>query len=123
MTSIATTATIPASPLGRVQRSQVQRGQVRLTRRGRVVVVLAALVLTLVVGIALSGVSSASEEAGAAPATEVVVVNEGDTLWGIAAEVAEDGEVRSMITEIRELNDLDSSVVTLGQKIHVPVAG
>ncbi|WP_170970193.1 LysM peptidoglycan-binding domain-containing protein [Nocardioides jishulii] len=113
MTSIATHATIPASPLG----------QVRLTRRGRVVVVLAALVLALVVGIALSGVSSASEEAGAARATEVVVVNEGDTLWGIAAEVAEDGEVRSMITEIRELNDLDSSVVTLGQKIHVPVAG
>lgn len=118
MTSIATAATIPAPQL-----VQGQRRQVRLTRRGRVVVVLAALVLALVVGIALSGVSSASEEAGAAPATEVVVINEGDTLWGIAAEVAEDGQVRSMVTEIRELNDLDSSVVTLGQKIHVPVAG
>ncbi|QCC78085.1 LysM peptidoglycan-binding domain-containing protein [Nocardioides daphniae] len=68
------------------------------------------------------GVSSASEEAGAPQATEVVVVNEGDTLWGIAAGVAEEGEVRAMVSEIRELNNLDSSVVTLGQEIHVPVA-
>lgn len=112
MTSIAT------API-----AQAPCSQVRLTRRGRVVVVLAALVLVLVVGIALGGVSSATEEAGAPQATEVVVVNEGDTLWGIAAEVADDGAVRSMVTEIRELNNLESSVVTLGQEIHVPVAG
>ncbi|GGD22270.1 LysM peptidoglycan-binding domain-containing protein [Nocardioides daphniae] len=113
MTSIATASTVTAA---------APRGQVRLTRRGRVVVVLAALLLALVVGVALGGVSSASEEAGAPQATEVVVVNEGDTLWGIAAGVAEEGEVRAMVSEIRELNNLDSSVVTLGQEIHVPVA-
>lgn len=113
MTSIATASTVTAV---------APRGQVRLTRRGRVVVVLAALLLALVVGVALGGVSSASEEAGAQQATEVVVVNEGDTLWAIAAEVADEGEVREMVSEIRELNNLDSSVVNLGQEIHVPVA-
>lgn len=112
-----TTIHAAARPVGAVQ------SQVRLTRRGRVVVLLAVLLVALVASIALGGGSMATGEAGERPATEVVVVNEGDTLWGIASSVAEEGEVRSMVHEIRELNDLDSSVVALGQKLHVPVLG
>lgn len=108
----------PASDAGRVS-----SGQVRLTRRGRVVVVLTVLLVALLAFVALGGGSMATSEAGERPATEVVVVNEGDTLWDIAASVAEDGQVRSMVHEIRELNNLDSSVVALGQKLHVPAAG
>lgn len=105
-----------------VERRPAAAGQVRLTRRGRVVVLLAVLLVALVMGVVLGGGSMATEEAGQRPATDVVVVNEGDTLWGIAAAVAEDGEVRSMVHEIRELNNLESSVVSLGQEIHVPAA-
>lgn len=117
--SVRTTTTARPAVSGGQGRPE---GQVRLTRRGRLVVLVAVLAVAFLVSIALGGGSMATEEPGERPATEVVVVNEGDTLWGIASTVAEDGRVRSMVHEIRELNDLDSSVVSLGQKIHVPVA-
>lgn len=109
----------PATATGPVSTS----GQVRLTRRGRIVVLATVLLVAFAALIAFGGGSMATEEPGERPATQVVVVNEGDTLWDIAAAVAEDGQVRSMVHEIREINNLDSSVVALGQKLHVPAEG
>ena len=121
--TITSIAQAPSARTMSVGRHDAPQGEVRLTRRGRLVVLLVALVIALGVGIALGGVSMANSEAGASEATRVVVVNEGDTLWGIAAEVADDGGVREMVSEIRDLNSLDSSVVMLGQKLHVPADG
>lgn len=121
---IAQITQAPSVRVPAVRRSEgaaPQTGSVRLTRRGRLVVLVLALAFVLAVGVALGGVSVASEDAEP-QATRVVVVDEGDTLWGIASEVADDGEVREMVSEIRNLNALDSAVITLGQKIHVPVA-
>lgn len=98
-------------------------GQVRLTRRGRAVVLGAALVAALLMGVPLGGGSMATGEAGSDVATEIVVVNEGDTLWGLASAVAEDGNVRASMREIQRLNALDSKVLQLGQKVRVPLAG
>ena len=39
----------------------------------------------------------------------------------IAAGLADDGEVRAMMTTIRELNALDSSMLVAGQELFVPV--
>lgn len=113
----------PSARVAAERRPSVPGGQVRLTRRGRLVVLVTVLLVAFAVSIALGAGSMATEEAGQRPPTDVVVINEGDTLWDIAAAVAEDGQVRSMVHEIRELNNLDSSVVSLGQRIHVPVAG
>ncbi|WP_204163938.1 LysM peptidoglycan-binding domain-containing protein [Nocardioides solisilvae] len=98
------------------------RGSVRLTRRGRVVVLAVALLFVLVAGIFLGGGSFATQESGTPAPTEIVMVQEGDTLWGIAAAIAEDGDVRAVMSEIERLNALDSSVVELGQKLRVPLA-
>lgn len=98
-------------------------GQVRLTRRGRAVVLSAALLAALLMGVLLGGGSMATGEAGSDVPTEIVVVNEGDTLWGLASAVAEDGDVRSAMREIQRLNALDSKVLQLGQKVRVPLAG
>lgn len=97
-------------------------GGVRLTRRGRMVVLFAALTFVLVLGIVLGGVSTASQEAGQVPPTEVVVVDDGDTLWGIASEIAEDGQVRPMMKNIERLNALDSPALMVGQKLRVPAS-
>ena len=115
----------PAVP---VQRGAVrpearrQQGSVRLTRRGRLVVFLTALVAVLVAGVVFGAVSVATDKEGVAPATEIVMVDEGDTLWGIAAAIADDGDVRAVMNDIERLNALDSSVVMLGQELRVPVA-
>ena len=94
----------------------------RLTRRGRVVVFLAALALVLVAAVFIGAASVAndSSKGGAATPTRVVMVDEGDTLWAIASEIADDGEVRAMIDTIKQLNALDSAALQVGQEIHVP---
>ena len=83
-------------------------------------VFLLALVAVLAVGIALASGSVASGERGTPEPTSVVMVGAGDTLWGIAADIADDGDVRGMVDRIEELNGLESGMVTAGQKLRVP---
>ena len=45
----------------------------------------------------------------------------GDTLWGIAGELAADGEVRTMVERIERLNALDTALVQSGQRLRVPL--
>ena len=97
------------------------RSSVRLTRRGRLVVFLTALLVVLATAFLLAGGAVGTGEAGTPPKTEIVQVAPGDTLWGIASEVAVDGDVRSAMTEIERLNALESSGVQAGQKLRVPV--
>ena len=97
------------------------RPQVRLTRRGRLVVFLVSLLLVLGAAFFLGATSVATSEKGTDQPTEKVMVGEGDTLWDIAAGLADDGEVRAMMTTIRELNALDSSMLVAGQELFVPV--
>ena len=99
---------------------QAARGDLRLTRRGRLVLLL--LVLTVLMGavVALSGYSAASDARGPAQPTRTVVVQEGDTLWGIAARLAGPGEVREVVHELQELNALPTPELVEGQRIAVP---
>jgi LysM repeat protein len=99
-----------------------QQGQLRLTRRGRVVVVVAALLLLLAAAVFAGAGSVATERPGTPEPTRSVVVAPGDTLWGIAAEVATDGDVRGMVERIQRLNTLDSGLVQAGQRLQVPAA-
>lgn len=96
-------------------------GPVRLTRRGRLV--LLVLFVTVALGLfgLFGGYSAATDEPGAPVETRTVMVSEGDTLWGIAAEIAEPGEVREMVYEIQQLNSLPSAGLQAGQRIEVPV--
>lgn len=99
-----------------------QRPALRLTRRGRLVVFLGALLVVLVVGFALASGSVATERPGTPEATRVVLVGPGDTLWDLAAGVADDGDVRAMMAEIGRLNALDSGMVSVGQELRVPTS-
>ncbi len=89
----------------------------RLTRRGRLAVLAVALVSVLALGVLLSAVSAAN---GTPEATQVMVVDAGDTLWEIALEHAESGQVRDMVFHLQDLNDLDSSRLYAGQRLRVP---
>jgi LysM repeat protein len=78
----------------------------------------------LVLLIALSAavlLFSARVSADQPEALDTHVVTQGDTLWGIAAEVTPAGEdIRATIGHIRELNDLDGATILPGQRIVVP---
>jgi cell division protein YceG involved in septum cleavage len=97
------------------------RSTVRLTRRGRVVVVLAALLVAFAVGVFVTAARSvATQHPGTPEPTRIVQVGSGDTLWGIASELADGGDVRAMIEEIKQLNALDSEALQAGQRLVVP---
>lgn len=93
---------------------------VRLTRRGRVVVLLASLILAFAVGVMVAAGSVATGEAGTPEPTKVITVGSGDTLWAIASDLADDGDVRSMMSKIESLNAMESGALAAGQRLVVP---
>jgi hypothetical protein len=92
----------------------------RLTRRGRLVVVAFSLLVILAIGVVLASGAVGTKESGTPEPTETVMVGTGDTLWGIASEAADGGDVREMVERIKSLNALDSGMVTAGQRLRVP---
>ena len=101
-------------------RDRVQ-SQVRLTRRGQLVVVAVALLIAFAVGVFVTAAGSvATLEPGTPEATRIVQVGSGETLWGLASELSEDGDVRAMMQRIERLNALDSTVLQAGQRLVVP---
>ncbi|MBA2465912.1 MAG: LysM peptidoglycan-binding domain-containing protein [Nocardioidaceae bacterium] len=94
---------------------------VRLTRRGRLVLTVVLLGLLLAAFTMFGSTSAASGDAGEPIPTRTVMVQEGDTLWGIASGVAEPGEVREMVHHIEQLNALSGASVNVGQELAVPV--
>ena len=103
------------------QARQVSGGELRLTRRGRLVLLTVFLAVLMGAVLALSGYSAATDTRGPAQPTRTVVVHEGDTLWGIAAQVAGSGDVRDAVHELEELNALPGPELVEGQRIAVPV--
>jgi len=105
-------------------RVTVQRpATLRLTRRGRVVVLLLGLALALSAGIFLGAGSVATERPGTPEPTRIVQVGTGDTLWAIAADAAAatgEDDVRAMVDRIERLNALESGMVLAGQRLRVP---
>lgn len=91
----------------------------RLTSRGRGVLVAFAVTLAAVIG-AGAGVLFPSD--GALPEeVQSVTVQPGDSLWTIANGVAEPGEdVRVVVEDIMALNALAGSTVRTGQQLTVP---
>lgn len=89
----------------------------RLSRRGRAVVFLLGFLVLLAIGIVFAGGSVAT---GEKETTTTIVVAPGQTLWDVASDVSEGGDVRDAMTHLVELNDLDSVVLDAGQRLEVP---
>ena len=118
---MSTLSLAPSFSFDTVAPAAVRRSSVRLTRRGRLVVFVTSLFLVLAVAFMLAGGAVGTDSAGEQIPTEIVQVAPGDTLWGIASEIATDGQVRSMMTQIERLNALESAGLQAGQKLRVPV--
>lgn len=85
--------------------------------------VLLALLLTLV--LSLSVLVKANAGASEDPVLRTaghqsVDVAPGDTLWSIASEHSNGRKIRSYISEIKELNGLESSSLEVGQILYLP---
>lgn len=95
-------------------------GTVRLTRRGRVVIFAVASMALSAAIISTGQFAGAADSAPSGPATSVVVVQSGESLWSIAQRVAPGADPRETVIRLRELNGLGNAIVVPGQSIVVP---
>ncbi len=81
--------------------------------------------LLVVIGAGFSSISLASEkssdQSGVKSKYVQVVVTPGESLWSIAALVAGQGDIASVVADIVEVNSLKSADVAAGVKLLVPV--
>lgn len=106
----------------RLARTVPAYGTVKLTRRGRIVVLLAFLACAFAVMVASGGWATATHDSGTPESVRVVEVQPGDTLYAIAGRVAEPGKVRDMVHHIQQLNSLSGPTLQVGQKIAIPAS-
>jgi Na+-transporting methylmalonyl-CoA/oxaloacetate decarboxylase gamma subunit len=94
-----------------------------LTRRGRALVVL-LLAAVLYAAFSLGRVVSEAADQSPAqrgPAVAQTVVQSGESLWSVARRIAPEHDPREIVAQIRRMNDLQDSRLTVGQQLLLPV--
>ena len=99
-------------------RAAPKQGRLRLTRRGRIVLVVLPAVLTL--SSAFVGVSAPFAQADPTAAHGSVVVADGDTLWSIAERLAPASDPRDTVARLERANGLSGAQVGAGARLVVP---
>ena len=112
----------PAARSGRPRDTPV--APLRLSRRGRVVVALAAALLVTMVSLLLAGVAQATNDGPSPRAAREnlaqVIVRPGQSLWSVAESADPDQDTRAVIQQIIDLNSLSGDTVLAGQQLWVP---
>ena len=107
-----------------------------LTRRGRLARTLLVLSLSIVLGAGFamkagagdagasgSNALSAAKINGSSDAKSYIVVTvaAGETLWSLASQMADGGDVQTLVADIASANSLSGVDVEAGQKLRVPI--
>lgn len=112
----------PAARSGRQRDTPV--APLRLTRRGRVVIAIAAALLVAMVSLLLAGVAQATNHGPSPRAARQnlvqVIVRPGQSLWSVAESADPDQDTRAVIQQIIDLNSLNGDTVFAGQQLWVP---
>lgn len=92
----------------------------RLTPRGRAIAVLVLLAAIFCLGMAFGSSANGADSATGSAEHSSVVVQPGQTLWGIARSAAPDRDPRVVISAIRELNAMPTTEISAGQVLLLP---
>jgi nucleoid-associated protein YgaU len=95
-------------------------GPVRLTRRGRLVLVVLAVLVVAGLVVAGATAAQASGPASAHGGDSRVFVQPGDTLWSIALRTDPGADPQAVVAGILQANHLPAASVTVGQRLWVP---
>src|SRR5580693_8193539 len=105
-------------------RPETANPPLRLTRRGRVVVAVAAALvlaaLSLVIASAAQATNHPVSSGAAQQGLAQVTVHPGQSLWSVAESADPAADTRVVIQQIIELNGLTGNVVFTGQRLWVP---
>ena len=95
------------------------RPPLRLTRRGRVVVLTFFILMASLASAILLTTASRAENRDTGPAPSVVVQPH-DTLWSIATRTAPKRDPYAAMAEIKKINGIQGYVVHPGQTLELP---
>lgn len=118
-----------ARPTERSGSRRARRRPIRLTRRGRLVVlsvlmvavaVTSALLTVLVTGRAGAAVPHVAGSSSSATPRSSVLVRPGDTLWAIAGRIAPNADPRVVIDRILAANPTAKRVLVPGERLVLP---
>jgi LysM repeat protein len=93
---------------------------VRLTRRGRIVVVLGFLAALLAGGATLGHAPSQASGRTHPVQPRTITVQAGDTLWTVAERIAPQVDPRLVVAQIQRLNHLHTPQLLAGTQLVVP---
>ncbi len=108
------------------RRPEERPAPLRLTRRGKIVLIGIPLVLLAALLLSLAGVFNSPAKASDSAAdlsvtpTVTVTVQSGESLWAIAGSVAPQRDARDVVADIVQLNNLTGGAVFPGQQLYVP---
>lgn len=102
----------------------------KLTRRGRhVLQVTISLLVVVLAALSIAAFGSQQPLSSAVAADqngtgtyERIVVQPGDTLWGISTRLSQDGDQAVIFNKILTYNDVETSELKVGQVLFIPVA-
>jgi len=94
----------------------------RLTRRGRLVLVFTVMMLAVIAGLTL-GHGSSLAASHSHPVRHTLIVAPGESLWAVAARIAPHADPRAVVADIEALNHLAGPAVQPGQQLLVPTTG
>jgi LysM repeat protein len=98
----------------------VRRAHLRMTKRGRAVL-LTLVAVPLVTAALAFGINAggATATSSSTPLTKITVVN-GETLWGVAKQIAPNSDPRDVISDLMSVNRLDSADIYPGEQLSIP---
>ena len=92
-------------------------GAVRMTRRGRIVFLVAFIAVAALAMIVMSGLA----DAGSPQQVRYIQVAPGQTLTEIAQTIGGGGDIRDTIAEIEQMNGMSGAALQAGQRLVLPV--
>jgi LysM domain-containing protein len=110
-------------PRSGAQKEDIVMATVRLTRRGRIVLVLFVMTLLVLAGFTLGHGSSQAADSHPRQTSHTLIVQPGESLWSVASRIAPHSDPRAVVADIESLNHLSGPAVEPGQQLAVPTIG
>jgi hypothetical protein len=98
-----------------LMRKEMKKKKYVLKKKGRLVTLVVSLIIVISTILIASNVYSYEK-----PEYIEITIAAGDTLWDIAREYQEKGDIRRYIFDIKKLNKMSDSRIYEGQKIIIP---
>jgi hypothetical protein len=104
------------------QSFRVQKQPIRLTRRGRRVIALLAIIPIALTFLLIGMRGAVATDGTVQSETQSVVVKPGQSLWDVAVAISPNTDPRETIWLIQQLNTMETSEVLAGQALIVPIS-